>query len=292
MPANPRSFSGMTLSNAQPVLRQLAAAALFLLLSACAETLVYETRSDYSQIEVRDSGTKRALYFVGDTDSKLVETVIDRRAPHVLQHGYTRAAMVALLYRPGPSSCLLVGLGGGAIVRFLNHHFPDMRLDVVEIDPVVVRVAREYFELREVAGTRIHVADGRKFLESSAGGYDVILIDVHLHPDLQTDSTGTPLSLKSLAFYERVRSALSPGGIAMFNVIVGPDAGAYIGGIRAAFRAVDIYWPVDTLNLVVFASGDGALPDEAQLRETARALDRNGRFGFSFVELLDLRSRR
>lgn len=235
-----------------------------------------------------DSGSQRALYFVGETD--VVETLIDLRMPHLLQHAYSRAVMAGLLYRPETSSTLLVGLGGGAIVRFLNHHFPKLSLDVVEIDAAVVRVAREYFGTAETPQTRIHVADGRDFLERSRARYDLILIDAHLQPDPRTDSTGHPLSLKSETFYRSVRERLNPGGVVMFNMIRGRDSEAYVAGIRRAFGAVDVYRPANTGNVIVFAS-PGPLAAAAVLRERARDFDRRGGYGFSFEQLLEARER-
>lgn len=256
------------------------------LLAACAGVVVHESRSEYSRIRVVDFGSQRALYFVGDADVDVVETLIDLREPHVLQHAYSRAVMAGLLYRPGPSSCLLIGLGGGAIVRFLNHHWPELRLDVVEIDPEVVRVAREYFGTVESPGTRIHVADGREFLERSSARYDLILIDAHLHPDARTDSTGHPLSLRSEPFYRSVRDRLAPGGVVMFNMIAGRDSGSYLESLRGAFPAVDVFRPAGTGNLIVFASPRGPLAGEAELRARAKALDQRGGFGFAFADLL------
>lgn len=238
-----------------------------------------------------DFGNQRALYFLGGADIDVVETLIDLRAPHVLQHAYSRAVMAGLLYRPEVSSCLLIGLGGGAIVRFLNHHFPHLRLDVVEIDAVVVSVAREFFGTRETPGTRIHVADGRDFLERSSARYDLILVDAHLHPDAATDSSGHPLSLKSAPFYRSVRERLNPGGIVMFNMISGRDSAAYLDGIRIAFAAIDVYRPAATGNIIVFASAHGALAGENELHARAQAFDRRGGYGFSFERLLDARER-
>ncbi|HEX9434450.1 MAG TPA: fused MFS/spermidine synthase, partial [Burkholderiales bacterium] len=188
--------------------RALLLASLCLALGACQGVLVHEVKSDYSHIKVIDYGSRRALYFVGDKELDLVETLIDLREPYRLQHPYAQAMTAGLLYRPEPNSVLLVGLGGGALVRFLNHYFPDVRLDVVEIDPAVVEVARDYFGTRPVPGTRILVADGRDFLARSTERYDLILLDAHLYPSELTDGTGHPLSLRTEAFYRSLHERL------------------------------------------------------------------------------------
>jgi spermidine synthase len=236
-----------------------------------------------------DAGGLRALRFLGDSDLDVVETLIDPRQPHVLQHAYARTAMGALLYAPEPESGLLIGLGGGAMVRFLNHHLPRLRLEVVEIDPAVVRVAREYFGTVESPGTRFHVADGREFLARGGARYDLILIDAHLHPDERTDASGHPLSLRGAAFYRSVRERLSPGGVAMFNMLRGRDAETWLGSVRQAFAATHVYRPAGTGNLIVFAA-DRPLPGDDELLVRARAFDRRGGYGFSFEQLLAARA--
>jgi spermidine synthase len=272
-------------------LLRTALVALCLALAACRGTLVHEVQSPYSHIQVYDTGGRRALYFGGEEGGRVVETLMDLREPHVLQHGYIRAAMVGFLYRPGAESCLLIGLGGGSMVRFMNHHFASLRLDVVELDPAMVAVARDFFGTTEGPRTRILVADGREYLERPGERYDVILIDAHLHPGERTDGTGHPLSLQGEEFYRSIRQRLNARGVVMFNILAGPDAPRYVEGIRKAFAATDVYRPRMTGNLVVFASPDGPLAGEAELRERARELDRRGAYGFSFERLLDDRDR-
>ena len=275
-----------------PTLYRAALAALCFLLASCQGVLVHEVRSSYSHIQVFDSGGQRALYFGGDAGPRVVETLMDLRQPHVLQHAYSHAAMMGFVYRPQAASCLLIGLGGGAMVRFINHHFPEVRLDVVEIDPAMVAVARDFFGTREGPRTRILVADGFEYLARASERYDLVLVDAHLNPGERTDSTGHPLSLKSEQFFGSIHERLNPGGVAMFNVIAGRDASGYLDSIRRAFAATDVYRPRGTGNVLVFAVPRAPLAGEAELRERAREFDRRGGYGFSFERLLDDRDRR
>ena len=271
--------------------RLLVIALCFLLASCQAAVIVHEVRSDYSQIQVVDYGSRRALLFVGESGHQAVETLIDLNVPHRLQHPYARTMMAAgLTYRPDASACLLVGLGGGALVRFLNHHFPELSLDVVEIDPVVVKVAREYFGTVPGPRTRILVEDAFDYVRRTRDRYDLILMDVHLHPSEQTDRSGQPLQLKTAAFLRGLDERLRPGGIVVFNAIQGSDTAAYIESIRAAFPATAIFRPAGSGNVIVVGVPSGFLPSDAALRERARALDRREQTGFSFERLFDERS--
>jgi spermidine synthase len=177
------------------------------------------------------------------------------------------------------------------MVRFINYHFPNLRLDVVELDPAMVAVARDFFGTTDGARTRIFVADGREYLERLGERYDVILIDAHLHPGVRTDAAGHPLTLQGEEFYRSIRRRLNAGGVVMFNILMGADAQRYVESIRGAFAATDVYSPRATGNFIVFASPEGPLAGEAELRERARELDRGGAYGFSFERVLDDRMR-
>src|SRR5207244_11177928 len=114
------------------------ALALYLLRAACAGTPVHEVRSEYSHIKVIDYSSRRALLFVDESGkADVVQTLIDLKQPERLQHPYARAMMTGLLYPAESASVLLIGLGGGAFVHFLNRQFPELRLDVIELDPAV-----------------------------------------------------------------------------------------------------------------------------------------------------------
>jgi spermidine synthase len=261
----------------------------FLLASCQAAVIVHEVRSEYSQIQVVEYGSRRALLFTGESGHQAVETLIDLKEPHRLQHPYARTMMTGLLYRPAASTGLLVGLGGGAIVRFLNHHFPELRLDVVELDPEVVRVSREYFGTVPGPRTRILVADAFDYLARTHDRYDLIFMDVHLNPGEQTDRSGVPVHLKTAAFLRGLHERLQPGGIVLFNMIQGSDTAAYVESIRAAFPATVTYRPAGSGNVIVIGAPSGSLAGDAELRERARALDRRELYGFSFESLLDER---
>jgi hypothetical protein len=138
--ACPANLTGMDKRNAPvsvmaPVIARVACAivALSASLASCQSVVVHEVRSSYSHIQVVDQGSRRAMVFLGETPSTAIETIIDLREPQRLQHSYARTMTAGLIYRPEASACLLVGLGGGALVRFLNHYFPEISLDVVGV---------------------------------------------------------------------------------------------------------------------------------------------------------------
>ena len=84
--------------------------------------LEHEEVSAFSRIRVRRDGDVRALTFVRDNGQEAVQSRVNLTAPHTLMAPYTRAMFAGYLYQPHPRRVLIVGLGGGAMVRFLTHH--------------------------------------------------------------------------------------------------------------------------------------------------------------------------
>jgi len=247
--------------------------------------LEHEEVSAFSRIRVRRDGDVRALTFVRDDGQEVVQSRVNLTMPHTLTSPYARAMFGSYLYQPNTPRVLIVGLGGGAMVRFLTHHEPQVLIDAVEIDPAVVRVADQYFSVRSGGNVRVHTADAVAFVESTADRYDLILMDAFLRPSSGTDATGVPAGLKTLAFLGRLKRALAPGGVVAFNVNEHASMAEDIAAVAAAFGHAAVYRCPPSDNRVVIAT-EGAMPTDDELRARIGGLD--ARFGgaLSFAEVL------
>ena len=245
----------------------------------------HEEVSAYSRIRIRRAGDIRALTFVRDNGEEAVQSRVDLTAPHTLVSPYARRMFASYLYQPQPRRVLIVGLGGGAMVRFLAHHDPQVHIDAVEIDPVVVRLADQYFGVRTGGNVHVHTADAVTFVESITNSYDLILMDALLRPSSDTDATGVPTRLKTIAFLQRLKMALAPGGVVAFNVNEHDTMADDIAAVSTAFGNVTVYRCPPADNKVVIAAR-GNMPSEDELRSRASALD--ARFGgaLSFADLI------
>ncbi len=162
--------------------------------------------------------------------------------------------------RPAATDMLQIGLGTGALPSILARR--GMTADVVEIDPTVVRFARDYFGF-ETPGA-VYAEDARTFLARTDRRYDVIVHDTF------TGGT-TPEHLLSLEVIQRIHDLLRPAGVLALNFAgyqEGPHAEASYAVARtlsAVFRNVRVFrdrdpgdHPGDVSNLAYFAT-DGAL---------------------------------
>jgi spermidine synthase len=133
----------------------------------------------------------------------------------------------------GSGGVLLIGLGGGGLSIHLRHLFPSLRLDIVELDPEIVSVAKDWFMFEEDDLTTAHIGDGLDFVKKAsaevakaavAGAktllsktWDVVIVDVDAK-DSSSGMTCPPKSFIESGFLEEVSSILSPDGMMLMNV--------------------------------------------------------------------------
>jgi spermidine synthase len=246
-----------------------------------------ELKSDFSHIIVRKEGNVRSLIFVADDGEEALESELDLSQPHRLLLSYSHYMFTSYLFRPKPQQVLLVGLGGGSMVHFLKHYEPELRVDVVEIDPAVAKIADVYFRIRSGGKVRILLQDAFKYLTTSKERYDVIYMDAFLKPSGGTDISGVPLRLKTVRFLKDVQQRLKPDGLVVFNVHVYDDTKETLATIRQAFPQVYVFQVAQRESLVVVGSLAKQREKLDDLRQRAKQLDRRFQTNFSIQELLE-----
>lgn len=249
-------------------------------------SIEHEVTSDYSQIRIRTRGNVRTMLFVRDTGEEVVESQLDLDRPHELRVAYTKYMFLNYVFNPSPGKVLIVGLGGGSMVHFLQHHDPDVEVDVVEIDPVVVALAEEYFGIVSEGNVEIMTADGFDYLRTTEERYDVIYMDAFLKPSDETDSTGAPLRLHTAPFYDAVKERLQPGGVVVFNLNTHRQLNQDLRTIRDSFPQTYRFHIPNTGNVVVVGSPSEQRESLARLREAANRIDERFDTGFSFHTLI------
>jgi len=172
-------------------------------------SVLYEKQSPYTYISVTQDGEGRR-YLQFDRTGAL-QSVVWPGQPLKLELPYTRVSMVGLAFVPEPRRILVVGLGGGAMPMFLRAVVPGAHIDVVDIDPDVVAVAKGYFGFREDERLRAHVADGRGFVEAAGAPYDLIFLDAY-GPD------SIPEHLATVEFLALTKARLAQKGAVVGNV--------------------------------------------------------------------------
>ena len=142
-------------------MRPLAYGLFLMLCSRClvAQQVVFEAITPYHSIKVVDRLGMRVLSFDSTT-----ETRMSLRDPLSGHFEYTEYFHMAWLWNLQISNVLMVGLGGASTQRSFEHYYPDVTVESVEIDPMVVMAATEYFSFKKSERQTVSTEDGRVFL--------------------------------------------------------------------------------------------------------------------------------
>jgi spermidine synthase len=172
--------------------------------------VVFERDSPYHHVRVLDHGGARDLLIDRTVQSRLYLNDSNLRGLE-----YPEYLHVARLLRSGLHRILFIGLGGGTHARQFTTFYPDTTADVVEIDPLIVSAAKNYFDVRESARLRIHVGDGRVFLRSDNGRYDLISIDAYTRGKY---GSTIPPHLVTREFFQEAARHLTDEGIVHIHI--------------------------------------------------------------------------
>jgi spermidine synthase len=247
--------------------------------------LLHSERSLYREVLVYEAGSVRCICFTRYCRIGR-QTCQDVKHPDRIVMNYPQMMLGALFVKPEPRSILIIGLGGGTIPRALRDVIPDARIDVVEIDPAVVTVARRYFDLGQGAKMNVIEADGRVHVKRALRGeqrYDLIMLDAFDHEYI-------PEHLLTQEFLKEVKSLLAPGGVLAANTF--SSSKLYDHESTTYASVFPQFFNLKRENRVIIAS-NGPLPDDAQLRVNSAKFERAfDSFGFSANKLLPLFSRK
>lgn len=93
----------------------------------------------------------------------------------VLRYGLTKIDF------SGISTVLVLGVGGGSVIRTLRDEFEfSGTVTGVEIDPVVLQLAREEFGLKTDQNMKLINVDAGEFLRNSTEIFDLVIIDIFI----------------------------------------------------------------------------------------------------------------
>ena len=229
-------------------------------------------------VEVIDNGIFRTLFFGGN----ILQSQMSKRQPHHLLIPYTCTMMAALLCKPNPQRVLLVGVGAGSLIRFLQHHFPECHIDAVDHSPHIIDLARGYFRLPENDFVTIHCCDGLEFVRNvqESNTYDLILVDAFNEQGMATD-------IYTLEFFGLCANILSANGIVSSNLWSGKQE-EYAEAISAITRTCKEHITISVTELgnVITLSFKTAVPWQKIDRPKAELRQLSQRFGFDMQAIV------
>ena len=180
----------------------------------------------YPKPFVIDDGKSRYLYF----NVRLMQSEMSLKAPNDLAIRYTQKMMAFLLFQPRPKRIVLIGLGGGSLIKFCYHKMPGTQLTAVELDPDVIAFRDTFLLPPDDERLQVLEADGAQFLETTEKGIDALLVDAF-------DKTGFAPSLANREFFDNAYAKLSGNGVLVINLA--GEKETYAGLIGEAMHVFD-----------------------------------------------------
>lgn len=111
------------------------------------------------------------------------------------------------------NSILLLGLGGGSVIKTLKDDFNYRgHITAVEIDPVIIDIAETEFEIRPTENLQIICADALEYVQQTRDQYDLIITDIFIDNKI-------PQELYELTFWKALSGLVAPSGAILLNTI-------------------------------------------------------------------------
>lgn len=230
------------------------------------ETVLFRADTQYHRVTVTEGDDARHLRFDHSHQS-----AIALEDPYESRIRYPDYMHLALALKPDPQRVLVLGLGGGAITKRFWRDYPGIRVDSVEIDPVVIDVARRYFWFPEDERMRIFNEDARRYVQRTGETYDIVVVDAYTSDSL-------PFHLTTAEFFAELEAVMAPDGVIAYNLIAaveGENSELFRSMYRTAESVFDDVWvfpiglaaegaPAQTRNIAVLVTNT-RLP-ESELR--------------------------
>lgn len=147
---------------------------------------------------------------------------------------YTKYYRLAKHFKHDLQYSLLIGGAAYSYPKDYLRKYPLAKLDVVEIDPELTKLAKKYFNLKDDSRLTIYHEDGRTFLNKTENKYDVIFMDAF------TAYLSIPYQLTTKQAAQKMFNALSQDGVVLVNIIsaIEGEKGKFLRAELATYKAM------------------------------------------------------
>lgn len=235
--------------------------------------LVFYSKDAFGAIKVLQDGQYRWLAFAeGDEQSR-----IRLATPAVLQHEYTQAMMLSLLFSQ-PKRLTVLGVGAGCLINCMHQQVAGIQITGVELRPQVIEIAYQYFNLQKSKRITIVEEDAKTYLQDSHKKVDLLFTDLY-------HATGMDEAVLKTEFIANSAKQIKENGWLVINCWEGQyDKQALVSYLQDHFtdiRCVD----TGTANCIFFAGKTPDYQNAKQLKQKAQKLSSS--LGFSLTKWLN-----
>lgn len=165
-----------------------------------------------------------------------------------LLHAYTKYYHLFDVFYPNAKKVVMFWGAVYAFPRSFLSTYADKTIDVVEIDPWITQVAKDYFYLQDNPNLRIYHQDARMFLNTSEEKYDAILGDAFWN------FYSIPYQLTTREVVQKKYDMLTEDGVVILNMIgsVSWEASKFIQSEYKTYKEIfpEVFLlPVSTMDM-------------------------------------------
>jgi spermidine synthase len=197
--------------------------------------VIFDQSNGYHRIKIVESDGARKIRWLF-LDNSLEGAVEAGSVVPVLS--YQKQIDEILPQVPGAKNVFFIGGGSFSMPSYVKDRHPDIRVDVAEIDPDVVRAAEQHLDVKP--DFNLFLDDGRRVLRERGEKYDLIVNDAF------KGLKDIPFHLVTREFLETVLDRLTPEGIYAVNVVglpgESPLAESILATVARAFPEVSILY--------------------------------------------------
>ena len=168
--------------------------------------VVYEDESAYNYLQV--SNIENSTFLLTRQQSLVWSKSI---SDDYFTGAYWDYHLVSTAFNNKSKNCLILGLGAGTTARGFYAAFPNISIDGIEIDPLVVDIGKKYFDLDKY-NVNVIISDGRFFVKTTKKSYDIIILDTY-------KDAAIPYHMTTVDFFKEIKSILKPNGVLSINVL-------------------------------------------------------------------------
>jgi len=208
--------------------------------------IIFKAETAYSALTIEQSGNQMLLR----TDGSALQSAIDLQSPHKLTMQNLRSLMGILLFLPVPKNICLLGTGGGSLVHFLRHHYPQSQLTAVEIDVELLDIMHSKMALPKADDRLTYIIDDAShFIDNTRQQFDLIIADLFL-------GNQSPQWLLQQTVMLRLKAMLTNKGGLCYNLVIDSEKAfnQFYTDLRQVFEQLTLCLPVEGLdNTIAFA---------------------------------------
>ncbi len=133
--------------------------------------------------------------------------------PYELIYKYTEFYDLVDFFSKNWDNAVMFGGAGYSYPKHFQNKYPNKQLDIVEIDPSLTAIAKDYFHFEPEQSTQIIHQDARYFLSNTTNKYDAVMYDV------LTSNITVPFHLTTLETFKSISNIMTNDGVLIMNLL-------------------------------------------------------------------------